>query len=206
MLKIFRRAALTAAAALGAIAFSTVFESCRETDLSGIEADIKDLQDRVGALETAVEALRAAYDDGKIISSVAPHPNKDGWLVTFSDNSSISLVNGRDGDTGAAGATGSDGRDGLDAVTPLLMIDTSGYWMVSYDDGASYSHLLGQSGEKIKALGIDGAPGSDGLCVRVAVDDRGLYCFEVYDPSDPSVVVDRVTTPYDSDPAAVVRA
>lgn len=194
---------------------SSTLESCKETDLSGIEADIKDLQGRVEALEVAVEALRAAYEDGKIISSVVPHPVKDGWLVTFSDNSSISLTNGRDGETGA---TGSDGRDGLDAVTPLLMIDTSGYWMVSYDEGVSYEHLLDASGAKVKALGLDGSPGADGddgapgedgrdgLCVRVTVDERGRYCFEIYDPADPSVVVDRVSTPYDSDPAAVVRA
>ncbi len=223
----FRRVALAAAAALGVVAFSVTMESCKETDLSGIEADIKDLQGRVDALEAAVEALRAAYDDGKIISAVAPHPTKDGWLVTFSDNSTISLVNGRDGAAGAdcaAGADGADGRDGLDAVTPLLLIDTSGYWMVSYDEGASYEHLLDASGSRIKAVGLDGAPGQDGapghdgadgsdgapgrdgLCVRVAVSADGLYVFEIYDPADPSVVVESVATPYDSDPAAVVRA
>lgn len=225
MLKTFlRRSAWAAAVAFGAIIFSASIESCKETDLSGIEADIKDLQDRVGALEAAVEALRAAYEDGKIISAVAPHPTKDGWLVTFSDNSSIALTNGRDGETGATGAVGSDGRDGLDAVTPLLMIDTSGYWMVSYDNGASYEHILDASGGKIKAMGLDGAPGKDGedgedgengapgadgrdgLCVRVVVSDSGLYCFEIYDPSDPATVVERVETPYDSDPSAVVRA
>lgn len=210
-----RRSLLAAAAALGAILFSATIESCKETDLSGIEADIKDLQGRVDALEAAVDALRAAYEGGKIISAVAPHPTEDGWLVTFSDNSTISLTNGRDG---ATGATGAAGADGLDAITPLLMIDTSGFWMVSYDDGASYEHLLGADGAKIKALGIDGAPGNDGangsdgadgkdgLCVRVVVDDRGLYRFEVYDPADPSTVVESVDTPYDSDPAAVVRA
>ncbi len=233
MLKtILRRGALAVSLFVAALFSSALLQSCKE-DLSGIEADIKDLQERVDALETAVEALRAAYEDGKIISSVAPHPTKDGWLVTFSDNSSISLTNGRDGatgETGATGAAGSDGRDGIDAVTPLLMIDTSGYWMVSYDNGASYEHLLDPSGAKIKALGLDGAPGqdgvdgkpgadgkpgedgkpgadgADGLCVRVVVDDRGLYCFEIYDPADPSVVKERVETPYDSDPAAVVRA
>ncbi len=216
--------------------------SCKETDLSGIESDIKDLQGRVDALEAAVNALRAAYEDGKIISSVATHPTKDGWLITFSDNSTISLINGIDGlngatgETGATGAAGADGadgrdgRDGLDAVTPLLLIDSSGFWMVSYDNGASYEHLVDSDGQKVKAVGLDGAKGEtgapgadgsdgndgndgadgadgkDGLCVRVVVDERGHYCFELYDPADPATAIERITTPYDSDPACVVRS
>ena len=68
---------------------------------------------------------------------------------------------GDKGDTGATGATGAagkdgtdgnDGADGKDGVTPLFKI-VDGNWMVSYDNGASWS----DAGSATASSGIAGA-------------------------------------------------
>lgn len=45
---------------------------------------------------------------------------------------------------------------GTDGVTPLMKIDSDGYWIISYNDGQSFSRLLNENGSPVKALGSDG--------------------------------------------------
>ena len=51
---------------------------------------------------------------------------------------------------------------GADAVTPQLKVNTEGFWMVSYDNGLTYTEVLDESGNPVKAVGEDGEDGIDG--------------------------------------------
>lgn len=51
---------------------------------------------------------------------------------------------------------------GADAVTPLLKVNASGYWMISYDSGITYTEVLDENGQPVKAVGEDGEDGNDG--------------------------------------------
>ena len=42
---------------------------------------------------------------------------------------------------------------GTDAITPLLKVDSDGYWIVSYDNGYTYSKVLNEEDNPIKASG-----------------------------------------------------
>ena len=59
---------------------------------------------------------------------------------------------GKDGTDGNDGNDGNDGKDGKDGVTPLFKI-VDGNWMVSYDNGASWS----EAGSATASSGIVGA-------------------------------------------------
>ncbi len=45
---------------------------------------------------------------------------------------------------------------GEDGVTPLLKVDSNGYWIVSYDNGVTYSTLFDNNGNPIKASAENG--------------------------------------------------
>ena len=85
-------------------------------DLKEAQENIVDLQGRVDAIEQQLSALQAAYDDGKIIKEVKPYSdeNHTGWVIIFSDDTSIVLYDGVDGLNGADGKDGEDGKDGVD--------------------------------------------------------------------------------------------
>ena len=66
------------------------------TRLDFLEAEIKDLK-------TALYYLESAYKDGKIIKSITPNVDADGnecgWIILFSDETSITLRDGTNGDS-----------------------------------------------------------------------------------------------------------
>lgn len=51
---------------------------------------------------------------------------------------------------------------GKDAVTPLLKVDSDGYWIISYDGGYTYARLLDENGDFVRAEGRDGDDGKNG--------------------------------------------
>lgn len=51
---------------------------------------------------------------------------------------------------------------GKDAITPRLKISPDGYWMVSYDNGISYTYITDENGNPITAIGKNGQNGEDG--------------------------------------------
>lgn len=51
---------------------------------------------------------------------------------------------------------------GADAITPILKIDSDGYWLVSYDRGITFTNLLDENSNPVKAVGKDGTDGEDG--------------------------------------------
>lgn len=52
--------------------------------------------------------------EGKTIVSVEPNADGTGYIITFSDGSTIEVKNGEQGQPGAAGKDGKDGEDGAD--------------------------------------------------------------------------------------------
>ena len=149
-----------------------------------IEKRLDELEARVKTLEDALKVLEDAYKDGKIIVSVDKIDG--GHKILFSDDSSIEVLNGKDGQNGQ------DGSDGKDGVTPIISMDSNGYWTVSYDNGEAFSKLVDSQGNHV------GGIGKDGISVRVVVNESGYYTFELYDEANPDVVIDTIVTPLTS--------
>lgn len=203
---------------ISVVSIMFIFSSCHRLDelsarLDKVEADVKDLK-------SAVAVLQDAYNQGKIIKSVTPlmDARAGGWLITFSDNSTIRVENGVDGIDGANGSDGTngiDGVDGKDGITPFLKIDQDGYWTVSYDNGRTFTRLLDDEGNPIRAIGqdgqdgsngIDGQDGAEGLSIRMVINDAGFYVMQSYYESNPMVVVNEIITPYTSDASRVISS
>ena len=136
------------------------FNSC--TNLDDVENRLDVLEDEVAQMQDAIKALEDAYGDGKVILSVEPSQKEEGgWVINFSDGTSIELLNGSDGKDGLDGKDGADGNDGQngkdgadgrDGVTPYLRVDQEGYWCISYDGGETFTRLMDNEGNYIKAL------------------------------------------------------
>lgn len=62
---------------------------------------------------------------------------------------------------GTDGKDGSDGENGKDGITPILGVDSEGYWTI--DMGNSVQRLKDANGEDVKAIGQDGTDGKDGV-------------------------------------------
>ena len=147
--------------------------------------EIDKLKEDVSSLKTSVDKLKEAYEGGKIISGVEPITTGiEGWKITFSDNTAITLKNG------------ANGKDGIDGVTPYIKIDNNCNWIVSYDKGQTYSPIKDAEGNTISAKGIDGA---NGVSVDVQVNSEGKYEIITYleDKNNPITVL---PTPYSANP------
>ena len=99
------------------------------------------------------------------------------WL--FGENGEKIKAVGTDGSDGLDGAPGEDGQDGIDGSAPVVGVkkDSDGiyYWTINGE------WLLGENGEKIKAVGIDGVSGGlgDAACYfsNVEETDEGYVLF-----------------------------
>lgn len=136
---------------------------------------IDELEERVNTIEKQLFELTSAYESGKIIKEVKPYSDKNqtGWTITFSDNNSINIYNGTDGE---------------DGITPIFNISPEGFWEVSYDNGKTYSLLTDSEGNGFASKG------KDGVSVRVNVSTDGYYVFELYDTSNPDNVIESIKT------------
>ena len=116
------------------------------------------------------------------------------------------------------------------------MVDQDGYWCVSYDKGATFSRLMDNQGNPIKAQGPQGEQGpqggqgeegpqgpqgpqgeqgdpgpqgergEDGVSIRVTANAAGYYVFQMYQPAHPDVVVDSLVTPYPANRDMLITA
>ena len=100
------------------------FVSCKDYD-----DDIDNINKELSTLKGDLSALQAKVNEGKWITSLAP--TTGGFTVTFSDNTSYTITNGKDG---AAGA---------DAVK--WEIGTDGFWYKN--DVKTEYQAVGQAGE-----------------------------------------------------------
>ena len=108
------------------------FVSCKDYD-----DDINEINNKISGIETQIKDLQTKIDAGKWITSVSAVTG--GFTVAFSDGSSYTITNGKDGANGEAGAPGTQ-----------WTISEDGFWVCD--------------GEKttVKAVGQDGAKGEDG--------------------------------------------
>ena len=166
--------------------------ACNEYDDSELWDRVNSLDDRVTSIENRLKALN--NDITSISALVGVLQNRlyltnvttlgDGYTLTFSDGSHITVSDGKDGINGkdapvinvryyngryywvqtingeTTWLNDSDGNkipaSGTDAITPLLKVDSDGYWIISYDKGYTYSKLLDEYGKAVKASGMDG--------------------------------------------------
>lgn len=102
-----------------------------------------------------------------------------GYIITFFRGGPIVIYHGKDGLNGENVAPGEDGQDGVDGSAPVVGVkkDSDGiyYWTINGE------WLLGENGEKIKAVGIDGVSGGlgDAACYfsNVEETDEGYVLF-----------------------------
>lgn len=120
--------------------------------------DIDQLKADVAANKLAISALQAAINAGKLVTNVTA--NTAGYLITFSDNTTIQINHGPAGATGQTGATGPvgptgptgpTGATGATGFTPIIGIDAQGYWTVVTSQGGTPTRILNPSGNPIKA-------------------------------------------------------
>ena len=104
------------------------FVSCKDYD-----DDIDNINKELSTLKGDLSALQAKVNEGKWITSLAP--TTGGFTVTFSDNTSYTITNGKDGAAGADAAalplrlTGENAdmlQDGGSAQVVCWLVPTGG--------------------------------------------------------------------------------
>lgn len=86
--------------------------SC-EYDDSDLWDKVNELEEQVNANSETIATLKALVDalnEGKVIMAVTQ--TEEGYTLTFSDGSSVSIKNGANGKDGQDGTNGKDGQDG----------------------------------------------------------------------------------------------
>lgn len=133
--------------------------SCKDGyDDSELTGRVENLENRVQKLEeqmnsniSSLQAILKALDNNDYITKVVPITNGEkeiGYTIHFSKGNPINIYHGQ------------DGQDGQDGYTPKIGVkqDSDGiyYWTL---DG---EWMIDESGDKIKAQGVDGQDGEDG--------------------------------------------
>ena len=118
-----------------------------------LDAFCNETNSNIAALQTMIAALQAKdYVTGVV--PVVENGKEIGYQITFDKSGTITVYHGENG------ADGADGKDGKDGYTPQIGVkmDTDGiyYWTL---DG---EWLTDEEGNKIKAVGLDGAVGPQG--------------------------------------------
>lgn len=128
---------------------------------------------------TSLSAIVAALQNNLFIKNVSSTTN--GYIIAFSDGTTATITNGINGkDAPVINVQYHNGKyywtqtlngttqwlfdnngnmipvSGKDGNTPLLEVDTQGYWIISYDNGATYKKITDKNGNVIKAAGSDG--------------------------------------------------
>lgn len=149
--------------------------------VTAVEGQLEQTNSGLSAISTILNALQ----DNVYVESVTE--TEDGYQIKFSDGESVTIKDGKDGkDAPVIGVDEFEGKyywvriiDGVkswltdeggnklpvtgeDAVTPQLKVNADGYWLVSYDGGATFDLLQDENGNPVKAIGEDGKDGTDG--------------------------------------------
>ena len=162
-----------------------ILTSCER--IENIESDIDDLQNRLDSLElritdveNAVEVFEELHANGALINSVEPSDEQAGsWVITLSDGRVMQVYNG-------------DPK----SHTPYLKIDQDGYWCLSYDNGATFTRIMDNNGEHVKAP----------VAMYVTTDEEGYYIFVIHYANDPENIIDIIQTPHTSDPSKIIHS
>ena len=143
-----------------------------ENTLSGLNTDVESMSSIVKALQkriyiTGIVQVAGGYkipfSDGSSynlatasaeqpadetpVIGVAEYNGVYYWTQTIGGNTT--WLTDKNGDK--IPVTGGSGTQGGGGITPRLSVSSDGYWIVSYDNGASYDFLLNENGEPVKA-------------------------------------------------------
>ena len=202
--------------------------SCGSYDDTELRDRVKDLEDRVAKLESAVntntqsiQALVEASKGSDAVTGFSELTDKSGYVITFASGRSITLYHGKDGRNGSTPAIGvkadTDGvyywtvdgewllsggkkvkAEGEDAVTPKFKIEDDN-WLVSQDGGKTWTNL-GKAKEKdiFKSVSLDGG------FVNIVLADGTAFKVPVSDGSLVSMIGSVNVVPTYSDGAGRV--
>lgn len=126
------------------------------------EYDDSEVWDSIHALEVrmkAAEAVLRAYENNLMIASVVEIEN--GYLITFTDGSTATIINGRDGDDGSDGSDGSDG----DALLDYIVVNENSVTF-ALTDGRIFEIML----QETLSIEFD----SDDLLLMLAQQERHI--------------------------------
>ena len=125
-------------------------------NLNDLDQRVTSLEERVSEMNRDIEALESivkALEENIAVTSVEEIEN--GYILHFSDGTSATITNGR------------DGKDGLDATAPVISIRLD-------EDGNYYWTLDGEwllvDGEKVRANGQDGQNGESAIAPQVRIN------------------------------------
>lgn len=123
---------------IGAIMLSVA--SCKKYD-----DDIDQLRKDVDANKQAIFELNTAIKNGKLITSVTTITG--GSEITFSDGTKIKVLNG---------------TTVVDGFSPILGIDTDGYWTIITTKGGTAVRMTDTNGNPVKAVASSPVIGENG--------------------------------------------
>lgn len=173
-----------------------IISSCaKEPDLSDITQKIKGLDNRLKQIEILVnnansnivglEQLLEAIQTKKYL--VEYNAIVNGYKLIMSDNTSITIFNGKHSAVGVQAfddgkyywtlnakfmidsngdkilATGKHGLDGEEGITPLLRINAENLWEISLNKGVVWELVLNCEGNPVSAKGEQGTAASEDL-------------------------------------------
>lgn len=92
-------------------------------------------------IKSLIASIQEAIANNKFISDYKAIEN--GYELTFSDGSKLQILNGEKGEQGAPGLQGT-------SIIPQFRVN-NGFWEVSTDEGATYTQVLDEKGEPVKA-------------------------------------------------------
>lgn len=129
--------------------------------VTSLEQLCREMNTNIGSLQTIVSALEN-QDYIKNVSPVSEDGAVIGYTITFAYSDPVTIYHGKDGEKGEQGDKGDkgdQGEAGIDGQTPIIGIkqdaDAIYYWTLNG------SWLL-SDGQKVKAVGTDGAKGEQG--------------------------------------------
>ena len=185
------------------LSFAATLASCQYDDeelwnkvnslddrVTAVEGSLNNLNQTIPSLQTIVEAM----ENRTYISSVTT--TSDGYKIDFSDGKSTTITNGenapviginKDADGKYYWTQSFNGTEewlvdeggnkmpvaGKDAVTPQLKVNANGCWTVSYDNGATFTEVLDETGKPVSAVGTEGEKG-DSFFSNVTIENGRL--------------------------------
>lgn len=186
---------------------SDIMEKLSSLDyrVASIEGILEVMNYEIISVESLAEALQQ-----RLFVTKVDVTSSNGYSLRFSDGSTVVISHGADGKDGKdaplIGIRYYNGRyywvkttenttewlldkngslipaSGTDGVTPLIKVDSDGYWIISYDNGYSFVTLTDISGNAFKASGEDGVSFFDSIevsdnDVRIVLKDGSEIVF-----------------------------
>ena len=112
-----------AAVFCGAIMFACTDLSELEDRVDSLDSRITTLEKQLVSLQGNIDAVNAMFNEQIFITAIAPGTEAGEYKLTMSDGSTYTIKQGQVGNT------------------PQMAVDEEGYWIVSYDNGKSFSRV-----------------------------------------------------------------